>query len=312
MSLDSESVLQQEFDRAKEEKRTLDQRVLSSLPEAREKAEIQKNQYEQLLQQIQTLEGALKKREQNILNRLANFFEIKQLRRELERAHESLSERQQQYKDAQEMVMQMEYQVLDRTAIAVLESQLWDVQMQKKEEFEAREADKKARDVREVMKEHCVIFAHGFAANDQSPAVSVMAKGATWKERLNVILGLQPEIATSTVLDRQPTDQIYYRMGVLLGGGSVSHAYESDAGTQVQGIERLPSLAIREPEQIEKQIATAVLKETRTYNEILVKELSVAGLYLDHTLLYPTEFTVAENVYGTSLEEIRQHVSGFI
>lgn len=312
MTQDRESTLQQEFDRAEEEKRARDQDILSSLPEAREKAEAEKGQYEQLLLRIQTLEDALQRREQTVLKRLVNFFEIQRMRRQLESARESLSERERQYEEAQELVMQMEYQVLDRTTVATLESQVWEARMQKQEEFEAREADKKVRDVREIMKEHHVIFAHGFAANDQSPAVSVMAKGATWKERLNVILGLQPEIATSTVRDQQPTDEVYYRMGVLLGGGSVSQVSASDAGTHVQGLERLPSLAIKEPEPIEKQITSAVLKETKSYNEISVREPSVAGLYLDHTLLSPTAFTVAAEVYGTSLEEIRHYVSDFL
>lgn len=312
MTQDRESTLQQEFDRAEEEKRARDQDILSSLPEAREKAEAEKGQYEQLLLRIQTLEDALQRREQTVLKRLVNFFEIQRMRRQLESARESLSERERQYEEAQELVMQMEYQVLDRTTVATLESQVWEARMQKQEAFEAREADKKVRDVREIMKEHHVIFAHGFAANDQSPAVSVMAKGATWKERLNVILGLQPEIATSTVRDQQPTDEVYYRMGVLLGGGSVSQVSASDAGTHVQGLERLPSLAIKEPEPIEKQITSAVLKETKSYNEISVREPSVAGLYLDHTLLSPTAFTVAAEVYGTSLEEIRHYVSDFL
>jgi len=168
----------------------------------------------------------------------------------------------------------------DRSELAEIDRLMGEFFADQGEKMAAFEQDKAMRDVGRVAREHQVVFAHAFSfkrrGNDTS--ITVLKDEVDWKQKLNIVLGLSPELPTSSVRESKPSDGFYYNMGVLLKGGSIRSASSGDASTQVTGDKRTTNFSDGEltPEKINDAI-----DHDSGNNEIVVAEPQIAGFFLD-------------------------------
>ncbi len=257
------------------------------------KDERDKKLSEQIRRDIENLEQRITLLKIKILGEILNYFKIRKLSKDLERERKTLLELETEFNEVTRVSSGM-----DRTDVMASELELLTT--------EKREKSHKTYDVKEVIKKYNIFLTHGFAAT-KTRANTVMLKEATWKERLSVLIGLAPEISTSSVRDDPETkDKTFYKMGVLLNGGVVKNANRHDAGASARGTARMSGYL--DPEDIEKEISTAITqKQDGDYNEIIISDPSIAGIYVHEDLLNPTWTTIATDTYGKDREEVLSH-----
>lgn len=308
---EKEAELQERLQDAQEKKEVEDARSLSELEQLREQMKSKELSLREAIARIEEAEDALVIHESKILGKLANFFEVRKLKEQIGIEAESKEDLERQYHEAVELVMEMEAQVQDRSDITALESALQEFYADQEAALAEYERIQEIRDVSNVLREHQAIIAHSFTATDKSAAVTVMQKGVTWKERLNTLIGLQPEVPVSTVRDSNPKDELYYRMGAILKGGSIELAESSDAATHVQGKKRTKRTSNAD---IETAIDRSINKDTNFYNELIVSQPEVAGIYVDEQIFSKAPMGQFEGagIYGETPREVREHINDFL
>lgn len=121
-------------------------------------------------------------------------------------------------------------------------------------------------------------IATGFSISDNSP----LKDGVSRKDRVEILRSFNPEICCSTIqrgVKQTSNDFGLSDVGVIIGSGLITHASSSDDGTQV---DRDGNRNIRKIGNLQNEVETVIRnrKEDDSYNEILVKNPKIAGLYI--------------------------------
>jgi hypothetical protein len=151
-----------------------------------------------------------------------------------------------------------------------------------------------ARSVANISEEHGVMFVHGFSVQDVGKGSALGFSSDVLKGRPEgydagrVVVGLRPAVSCSTVARDGSGGQTFYTFGVVVGRGRVLAAYGEDAGTEANAAGG--RFAPRDGDrrglvQLDpgKKIAEAVAapRAASDYNELVVEEPTVTGIFLD-------------------------------
>ncbi|MCX6742456.1 MAG: hypothetical protein NTX24_04790 [Candidatus Pacearchaeota archaeon] len=152
--------------------------------------------------------------------------------------------------------------------------------------------------ISEIMQKYSnqgVVFIHaldpiGFSGYE---SWSLIRKGVSLQDRMNILLGLEPYIAASTITPGVG-DKIWKGIGVILNGGDITYACPGSACSISKGIyDRVTSIGAQIPRgQLDTDIDVAVKREyespttlsseylIKEYNEFGVKNPKVAAFYI--------------------------------
>jgi hypothetical protein len=154
--------------------------------------------------------------------------------------------------------------------------------------------EERARSVASISEEHGVMFVHGFSVRDVGEGSALGFSSDVLKGRPEgydagrVVVGLRPAVSCSTVARDGSGGQTFYTFGVVVGRGRVLSAYGEDANTEANGTGG--RFAPRDGDrrglvQLDpgKKIAEAVAapRAASDYNELVVEEPTVTGIFLD-------------------------------
>lgn len=134
-----------------------------------------------------------------------------------------------------------------------------------------------------VVEDHDVFFVHSISPDFTPGDNSMLEKGTDWRMKLKIMIGFDPAISASTIRKGDGAENFWAHFGVLLRKGSITGAYFSDAATmaidpnnRTSGKSGENSLA----EQVNGAICNRQADGYSAYNEFMVDETEVAGLYI--------------------------------
>ncbi len=154
--------------------------------------------------------------------------------------------------------------------------------------------EERVRSVANISDERGVMFVHGFSVQDVDRGSALGFSSDVLKGRPEgydagrVVVGLRPAVSCSTVAKDGSGGQTFYTFGVVVGRGRVLAAYKEDANTEAhpaggrfaprdgsrRGLVQLdPGTKIAE--------AVAAPRAASDYNELVVEEPTVTGIFLD-------------------------------
>lgn len=151
------------------------------------------------------------------------------------------------------------------------------------ERLVAKEQDEKLRSVEDITQRHGCFMVHDLVTADWKPSANnnaVDTKKLSLNDQLDIVLGLEPTIATSTLRVGNPQDKTFGRgsWGVFLSGGRTLGGEPQDAGTQAHGLrKRNVGERFRGVDSIDDAIMSP---HKASYNELVVENPKVAGLYI--------------------------------
>lgn len=272
--------------------------ILEFIEAIRAKADKKQEALGEAEQRIQEIEQTLSERTDRALVRLANYFTIEKLRQELDQAQLTVENLQNEFREAMDIVLDLEEIVSEKKDLEEAEAKLVSFYqelahtIQEEELAELKEKQRELTDLHSAMNRHNAICVHMINIEPEPTAIrraTVIAHGkATWKSQLDIILGLAPELATSTLRDGEPKDGTAYAdYGVILIDGEITSAYSQDAATSVRGqvrIEESDKLKNKAPEQIENTLHTAIEdshnSRAGSYNEVTVTKPKIGGIFV--------------------------------
>lgn len=262
-----------------ERKLTIEQRLEKLYEDVIEKT----SALNEVLELIDGLNKDLSIRSENTARKIFNLLEIRKLRNKIGIEEERLDELQKEFDAVVSALNETEEEMHDRHELDEIEKMalvFYQEQTQAKEDFER---DRAARDVVNVIKKYDVFVTHGFSAEQPELApVTVLQQGVDWRSKLNILCGLEPHISTSTLRHNNGDDQPFFKMGVLIGGGSISGAHSQDSSTVVSGQDRRPlnGFVGIEANDMETEISQAVSGVApQSHNEISMERPKINGLF---------------------------------
>lgn len=141
----------------------------------------------------------------------------------------------------------------------------------------------------EVSASYNIIFVHGIT-DDLGSKTDLLKKESDWQAKLYILLGLNPSVSASSI---KKGDWIGHNMwegmGVILNGGTIIQASPTDLGTDADSLDERVSLRGSNQSPVSGQIKSAILdREADVYNEFIVKNPKVAGIYVVAYDEYPS------------------------
>jgi len=175
----------------------------------------------------------------------------------------------------------------------VVRSEFYDKTVSEKENFESQE---KERSVAEIMKEKDMVIVHGIALlnnNAMDNNTVINNKKINFEESCELIMGLEPTLSTSIPSPDRGNNGLAYKQGIILGEGKVLSANASDASSVALSFKKRIAMsgtqdnfshdsAIQPKINIEEIVPDQ--GPGKPWNELIVENPKVAGLFLDMTL----------------------------
>lgn len=251
----------------------------SRIGELQEKIRAHSLGIDEVISQKELLADALAVFETGLLGKLVNFLKITEIKNEIGVHEARLEVIQKEFDEVVELLNKIEEELRDRTELEEIDQLMDRFYADQKEKLTAFEQDKAMRDVGRVSREHHAVFAHAFNFKRRAKpgSISVLQDEVDWKQKLNIVLGLSPELPTSSVREGKPKEDLYYGMGVLLKGGSIRSAAARDDGTMVGGGKRVGN----NKDRLSVEKIDRVIDHDSDYNEIVVAEPQIAGFFID-------------------------------
>lgn len=145
--------------------------------------------------------------------------------------------------------------------------------------------------IKNISSEKSVYFVHGITPDSDFFANTrnyLLKYNTTWDSRLSIVLGLKPDLGTSTVKRGDNNSNMWSKMGVILSGGELVGASSSDAASLVTGLTKKTSSSFgeksyyeMEPHEVKTNIAQSIdQREVHSYNELVVRNPEVSGFYV--------------------------------
>lgn len=170
----------------------------------------------------------------------------------------------------------------------------YEEQLLKFEEFQQnlhkRKEVEKITSLKAIAARRALYFVHGITPTmDEAMRTRnlVIKSNTTWQSRLAIVLGLQPDLSSSTIQSGDSTANMWSKMGVLLSGGNLIHSHPHDAATRVTSLQGQESSHFQssffemETEEVEKRIDESISERREMfYNELVVRDPQIAGFYV--------------------------------
>lgn len=202
---------------------------------------------------------------------------------------EEIAEVQQRQIELDQILAELSAQIEDDTELTAVHNELENFYAAENQSWQEYEADRRAGNVTELMKNHNVLFVHGisrFTPDANSPLQS----SADVEDKFRIVLGLEPAISTSTISPGDGRESYWASQGFILAGGTVTEAHRRDAATKPHGLASRSSMYSTNNIPIVEQISKAIqLRDNQgsliKYNELVVEHPKPSALYvtLDNT-----------------------------
>lgn len=259
--------------------RELEERISGLFTEA----ETGKLAAEEAVTQGEALGGQLLKLKEGLISRVVNFREIRRLEEQIGAQKINQEKFDEQYKNAMELVSNLEAQKGDRNKLEQAKGLLRDFYTNKGTEWITYEKEEQERNVSNVLEKYNVTMVHTFMPRGVPSDNSLLRSDISWEEKLKIVLAFEPTISTSAISPEQ--QGMWTNIGVLLNGGRVEVASPSDAGTRTTGIgkrEMGERPSFRKPIEQQLQDTTSYHHkgDLMNYNEIVVSNPEVAGFFV--------------------------------
>jgi hypothetical protein len=134
-----------------------------------------------------------------------------------------------------------------------------------------------------------VYVVHGFVNDFETRHIKATNKSTGFLDKLEILLTMQPTISASTIRPGDDEYSTWGALGVILNGGTITGATKRDRSSSAEqrNNSTIDDVTLREiKEAIEelpkskKGITTMLGSQALVYNELFVREPSVAGLYI--------------------------------
>lgn len=122
-----------------------------------------------------------------------------------------------------------------------------------------------------------IYFVHGINPSYVPGGNSLLRDGTDWKEKLRVLLALNPHLSVSSIREGDNCMKMWSWMGVLLKEGEITYAKPGDGATVAQSIGKRKQSTSSFPSQWDIQRA---IGHSSDYNEFNVVNSQVAGYYV--------------------------------
>lgn len=142
--------------------------------------------------------------------------------------------------------------------------------------------EEKKRSIETLAKEKGVFFVHGIVENKYTDDANktLETNNLKWNEKLDVILGLEPTLSSST-LKPGSGQETHGRRGVIFSRGKVSGGSRNDIQSIAHGLrERSFDDSMKSMESIHGAIGSENSRQGG-YNEIILEKPEVVGVYLN-------------------------------
>lgn len=151
------------------------------------------------------------------------------------------------------------------------------------------EKEREEATVDKVAEKYGVYFIHAIRP-DIGGVNNPEMKDTDWKTKLDVVLGLHPDISVSTIKSKDTLrENSFGLMGVVLSGGSVEAADSGDIWSTASLKERSTAIHLKS-DYLSEQIKSAIEdRRDFDYNEFIISEPQVAGFFIDHGFDDPAE-----------------------
>lgn len=255
------------------------QKNLSSETEQTEIARAEKEKYiESVTGEVGEMRDFLSKAENSIFTRLANFRHLRKTKQSLPTREEELVVLQSELETLSDSLGDLNQQKLVRDEMDRAKDILGEFWQGQSETWQKFEKSERARDVKNVCVDNNCFMVHAIHPTYTPGNNSLLKKGSTWQEKLQIMLALEPTISASTVhKGDNGNDNLWARMGVVLSGGRVASACRRDAATVATDVQTREKAA--DWTQIEDLVQGAIKDRTSSYNEFVVERPEVAGFF---------------------------------
>ncbi len=270
-------------------------------------AEEKKEDIQEIIQEIQGLEDDLSKCQKSIVLKVLNYFEIKKLREEI--ASKSLNSEQfeAEYQKIIDLIQPLEDQLKNKQELSEAKNYLEDFYQKKSKEWQEYQEEEASREVSNVAGSYDVFIVHGIHPNFVPGDNSLLNRNVDWKTKLKIVLALEPTLSASTISEGDSFRNMWARMGVVLNGGLIEKAMPLDSGTKAESLRKRTIGKLKMPDKVSEQIKEAIgLRGKESYNELVVQNPQVAGLYIS---VDETGNTIRRDV--VDLKEIAQAAEDF-
>lgn len=233
----------------------------------------------ELERRIREKEGDLTKLKEALIDRLLSWKRIRSLESDSEKLHTSMEReygvllRSAEFKEGFEQLFEEE----ERLAALV------------EEETRSAKEEAAARNVHEQALRHNCFFVHAIVEEDGKPSdnnATIDTKSASFNDQVAIINGVGPTLSASTVGFGTKhltfnTTQGGLGSGVFLSAGRILAAAPADIGSRAVGLYERDLLPVgsEKKEAIEEAIATRASGDPDRYNELIIAEPEIAGVY---------------------------------
>ena len=255
-----------------------------------EKIKQKELELEEVVEQLEELETQLTEKQLKTMSKIFNLSEIRALREKIGSETMKADDLQREFDGMWVLYDNLQKESRSRVEINEAEKMVGEFYTDQTEQLEAREQEKRARDVTEVSKKHDAVFTHALLNfKEKGGQFSVIRPGVKWKLMLEAFLARKGVVAAATVRpgfedSEGKRDEAFFDIGILLRGGEIQDAHGYDSGTVVSGGERASSWAKSGSGDTEKKVKDAIITEKKAgkgeHNEITIRKPEAAGLFI--------------------------------
>lgn len=150
-------------------------------------------------------------------------------------------------------------------------------------EISQAEYERQQKTVEQVTMRNNAFILHALEANQKHRSHrphenSPVNQAATLEDEIDILMSLEPSIATSSVRP-QSEDRLFSNrfFGVILGGGDIESARGGDAATNPRDIKNRPAMERdQSPQVVDAEISST---KTDSYNELVVNNAKISGIF---------------------------------
>ncbi len=251
-------------------------------------------------EEIRALEDEVEQQKASLWHKISSMFRKNEIEQELQLdpKKKKLEDLKKDIEGRLKIIGETESVILDISSLDEAKTKLAEFYKEQSDLKSSFESEEKERDIETLSKDKGYIFLHGIPTKNRNmnntaennPAMKT--SGMSTEDKLSLLMGLEPTVSASVLKEGQQDAQTYYTFGVILGGGKVLSAYKEDSGTLAESLYSRRSKYDRETKQTSIQPnITAHLDEAVNapvesrnwgkYNEIVVEQPKVAGLYIN-------------------------------
>lgn len=250
---------------------------------SQEGAEAYKTRFEQYKSEVENLRAEIEEIKSSIINRILKFARLNELRKDVENKEIELTSMEEVLSQKRELVEAFDYMISEEESLASLmeEAQKENAEFDEKKRVEFLE-DERRRSVETLAKEKGVFFVHGIVNHKSWGGENEVldASQLTWSEKLDLVIGLEPTLSSST-LQPGTEQQTHGRRGVIFSRGRALGGSRNDMQSLARGLrERVFEDSMKSTASINEAIGSEHSRQGG-YNEIILEKPEVAAVYIN-------------------------------